>query len=424
VALALFGGNRALPSSLPEHRSFGAEEEEAALRVLRTGTLSAFYGSVGPNFLGGREVKRFEAAWCERFGVPFSVSVNSATSGLIAALGACGIGPGDEVIVPPFTMSATATSVRVWGGTPVFADVRPDTFNLDPARVAEQITDRTRAIVAVHIYGQPADLDEILALARPRGIRVIEDNAQSPGALYKGRPAGTLADIGVFSLNCHKTIQVGEGGVCCTRDEDLAVRLQLIRNHGENVVREMGYANRPEGILGFNFRMGEIEAAMAAEQLGKLDRLNAPRVRIAQALDDRLRGLPGLQVPAVGPDRTHVYYVYAPTVDPAVAGLSRRSVVRALQAEGLDCYEGGYRPLYLEPLYQGDWAGQAGRRYGLGLCPVAEHLYDETLFFHVLLYPEVEPLVEAVALAFEKVWDGRARLAALEEDGARAIRRR
>jgi dTDP-4-amino-4,6-dideoxygalactose transaminase len=402
----------------------GAEEEGAALRVIRSGTLSAFYGSAGPNFFGGPEVRRLEATWSERFAVPFSVSVNSATSGLIAAVGACGAGPGDEVVVAPFTMSASATCARVWGATPVFADVRPDTFTLDAASVADCLSERTRCIVAVNLFGQAADLDELLAIARPRGIRVIEDNAQAPGALYKGRAAGTVADIGVFSLNCHKTIQVGEGGVCCTRDEDLARRMQLIRNHGENAVREMGQVRRPEQILGFNFRMGEIEAAMAVEQLRKLDRLTAPRVRIAEALSARLALLSGLHAPVVGSDRTHVYYVYALTLDPAAAGVSRRTLVRALQAEGVECYEGYCRPLYLEPLYQGDWPGKGGRVYSPGLCPTTEQLYDETLFFHALLYPEIEPQVESIAAAFEKVWDAREELRALDDDGARAVRRR
>jgi len=166
--LALFGGTPALRGPLPAHRSIGAEEEAAAVRVIRTGTLSAFYGSVGPNFLGGPEVRALEAAWSERFDTPFSVSMNSATSGLIAAVGACGVGPGDEVIVAPFTMSASATCARVWGATPVFADVRADTFTLDVASVAEQITERTRCIVAVNLMGQPADLDALLDLARPR----------------------------------------------------------------------------------------------------------------------------------------------------------------------------------------------------------------------------------------------------------------
>jgi dTDP-4-amino-4,6-dideoxygalactose transaminase len=306
----------------------------------------------------------------------------------------------------------------------VFADVRRDTFTLDPAPVERQITTRTRAIVAVNLMGQAADLDEILALARPRGIRVIEDNAQAPGALYKGRLAGTVADIGVFSLNCHKTIQTGEGGVCCSDDADLALRLQLIRNHGEAVVGELGYANRPEQIVGFNFRLGELEAAIGREQLGKLERLTAPRVRVAQALDERLRALPGLRIPAVGADRTHVYYTYSLTLDPEAAGLSRRVAVRALAAEGVPCFEGYCEPLYRQPLYAGDWPGKDGRRYGPGLCPVAEELFERTLFFHVLLYPEVEHLVPAIGDAFVKVWEGHEALASFADDGERALRRR
>ena len=420
---ALLGGAKALPAELPAYRSIGAEEEAAALRVLRHGTLSAFFGSVGDNFLGGREVRAFEAAWSERFRIRHSVSVNSGTSGLIAAVGACGVGPGDEVVVPPFTMSASAACIRAWGATPVFAAVRRDTFTLEPQSVERVLGPRTRALIAVNLMGQPADVDELLALARPRGIRVIEDNAQSPGALYKGRFAGTLADIGVFSLNCHKTIQTGEGGVCCTDDADLALRLQLIRNHGEAVVRELGYANRPEQILGFNFRLGEVEAAIGRAQLEKLERLTAPRVRIAQALDERLAGLPGLRTPVLAADRTHVYYTYSLTLDPETAGLSRRTVVRALLAEGVPCFEGYCEPLYLQPLYAADWPGK-DRRYGAGLCPVSEDLFARTLFFHVLLYAEVERFVPAIGDAFVKIWGAREALAALEDDGARALRRR
>lgn len=419
---ALLGGPPAIAGPIPPYRTVGPEEEAAAARVLKSGVLSAFFGSAGPSFLGGPEVRRFETAWSERFEVAHSISVNSATSGLIAAVGACGIGPDDEVIVPPFSMSATAACVRVWGATPVFADVRPDTFNLDPADVERNITPRTRAILAVNLMGQPADLDELLGLARPRGIRVIEDNAQAPGARYRGRLAGTVGDLGVFSLNCHKVIQTGEGGVVCTRDADLAQRVQLIRNHGEGVVRELGYSNRPEQILGFNFRLGELEAAIGFEQLRKLDRLTAPRVRIAQALNERLRRLPGLRVPEAAADRSHVYYTYSMTVDEAEAGISRSAVVRALAAEGVECFEGYAEPLYLQPLYGSAWHGKGERRYGRGLCPVSEGLYERSLFFHVLLHPELEPLAPAVGDAFCKVWDNRAKLASLA-NASRATRR-
>lgn len=408
---ALLGGAPALPKPLPPYRPYGPEERAAGLRVLESGRLSEFYGSWGENFLGGPEVRALEAEWSARFDVPHSVTVNSATSGLIAAVAACDVGPGDEVVVSPFTMSASASCVRVLGGTPVFADVCPETFNLDPARVAECIGPRTKAIVAVDLAGQPADFAEILALACERGIRVIEDAAQAPGALYRERWAGTLADIGVFSLNAHKTIHTGEGGVCCTHDRDLATRLQLVRNHGEAVVEDMGYDRAPERILGFNFRLGEIEAAIAREQLKKLDRLTAPRREIAAVLDERLGALEGLQPPVVRPDRTHVYYTYMLKLDEAKAGVSRRLLARALEAEGVPVSEGYCRPLYRQALYRADWPGKDGRRYEPGLCPVAEALYERELFFLSDLHAAVrDTALEPICRAFAKIWAHREEL--------------
>jgi dTDP-4-amino-4,6-dideoxygalactose transaminase len=406
--LAINGGARALECAVPHYNPHGPEERAAGLRVLESGRLSDFHGSWGENFLGGPEVRALEAEWSAYFDVPYSVSVNSATSGLIAAVGACGVGPGDEVIVSPFTMCASATCVRVLGGTPVFADVCPDTFNLDPHSVAEQIGPRTKAIVVVDLAGQPADLAEIVALACERGIRVIEDAAQAAGARYQGRWAGTLADIGVFSLNCHKTIHTGEGGLCCTRDRDLATRLQLLRNHGEAVVEDMGYRNAPESIVGFNFRLGEIEAAIAREQLKKLDRLTTPRRKIAAVFDERLGALEGLSTPVVRADRTHVYYTYMLKLDETEAGFSRRMLARALAAEGVPVFEGYCRPLYRQPLYQSDWPGKDGRRYEPGLCPVAEALYERELFFMPNLHAEVrDTVMEPICRAFEKVWTHR-----------------
>jgi perosamine synthetase len=422
--LALFGGRPAVDGPVPVYQSIGAEERAAALGVLDGGQLSAFFGSWGENFFGGPMVRAFEREWAARFGAAHAVSVNSATSGLIAAVGACGIQPGDEVIVSPFTMSASASCVRVFGGTPVFADVQADTFNLDPASIERCITPRTRAIIVVHLAGQPADMDEILEIARRHRLRVIEDAAQAPGAMYRGRYAGTIGDIGVFSLNCHKTIQTGEGGVCCTQDPDLAARLQLIRNHGEAVVEEMGIRDHPEQVLGFNFRLGELEAAIGLEQLKKLDALTAPRQAIASELTERLAPLPGLLVPVVKPARTHVYYIYVMRIDEAAAGITRRQAVRALAAEGVDCFEGYCRPLYLQPLYAADWPGKNGRQYAPGLCPVTERLYSRELFFHSYLYEALAGRwIDGVVRAFEKVWAAREQLRAVEDDGATKVRR-
>jgi perosamine synthetase len=298
----------------------------------------------------------------------------------------------------------------------VFADIDEATFNLDPASVARQITPRTKAIIVVDLAGQAADLDELMALARAHKLRVVEDVAQAPGALYKGRPAGTIADIGVFSLNYHKTIQTGEGGVCVTRDPELALRMQLVRNHGEAVVEDLGVADRCGDVLGFNFRLGEIEAAIAREQLKKLDRLTRPRQELAALYDRRLGALAGLKVPPVKPERTHVYYTYMMRLDAAAAGVTRRQVVRALAAEGFDCFEGYCRPLYLQPLYQQDWPGKGERRYGPGLCPVVERLFEREAFFHTALHPAITPAqAEKICLAFEKVWANRETLRGLPD---------
>jgi len=422
--LALLGGPRAVTRAMPAYNSIGPEEVEAVCKVIEAGRLSEFYGSWGDRFFGGPQVQALETEWSAAFDVPHSVSVNSATSGLIAAVGACGIGPGDEVIVSPFTMSSSASCVRVFGGTPVFADVDPDTFNLDPSSIERCLSARTRAIIVVDLAGQPADFESIMDLARSRGVRVIEDAAQAVGAQFRGRWAGTLGDIGVFSLNCHKTIQTGEGGLCCTRDPDLAMRLRLIRNHGEAVVEEMGLTDRAEQILGFNFRLGELEAAIAREQLRKVSRLTRPRQEIAAVYARRLQRLSGLIVPVVRSDRTHVYYTYMLRLDETAAGVTRRQVVTALAAEGVECFEGYCRPLYLQPLYRAEWPGKNGRRYSPGLCPVAERLYEREVLFHAYLYEALRtPWVDEICLAFEKVWANRDELAKVADDGARAIRR-
>lgn len=418
TTLALLGGPPVFDHPLPVYRSIGAEERQAVDRVLGGGELSGFYGSVGDRFLGGPEVRRFEQAWCAYFGCRQAVAMNSATSALMAAIAACGVGEGDEVVVPPYTMMASATAAKLWGARAVFADIRPDTYTLDMDSVRACLTPRTKAVMVVNLFGLPADLDDLVALCRPLGIKVIEDNAQAPGALYRGRQAGTIGDIGVFSLNCHKTIQTGEGGVAVTDDPDLALRLQLIRNHGEAVVRELGYDRAPEKLIGFNFRMGEIEAAIGVEQLAKLDRLTAPRQRIAEALADGLGDLPGLTLPAVPDDRGHVYYVHALQIAAEDAGVSRRSVVRALAAEGVETFEGYVMPLYREPLFATDPGNRPGR------CPVTEDLWSGKLFFHAWVFPEIEPLVDRLVQAFRKVWDHRADLAAVDDDGGTAVRRR
>src|SRR5437773_6160001 len=266
--LALLGGRPTLSDALPYYKSIGQEEQDAAVRVVQSGCLSGFCGSPGEQFFGGPMVRALERAWSQRFGVKHSISVNSAMSGLYASVGALGIGPGDEVIVPPYTMSATAIAPLVYGAIPVFADIEPQTFGLDPDSVRRRITARTKAIIAVNLFGHPARLEELMATAHDHGLRLIEDNAQAPLATDGDRYAGTIGDIGVFSLNYHKHIHTGEGGMCVTNDDGLALRLQLIRNHAENAVEAVGMTDLTN-MAGFNYRMTELSAAIGIEQLKK-----------------------------------------------------------------------------------------------------------------------------------------------------------
>ena len=413
--LALLGGPRTLGTTFPRFQSIGPEEVEAAKRVVLGGVLSQFLGCWHPDFYGGPAVQAFERAWERHFDVPYAVTVNSNTSGLIAALGAIGIEPGDEVIVSPWTMSATATSILVWNGIPVFADIEDETYNLDPDAIQRNITPYTRAIVVTDIFGHPADMEAIMALARRHGLKVVEDAAQAPGATYRERYAGTLADVGVFSLNYHKHIHTGEGGVCVTHDATLAERLQLIRNHAESVVEEKGVASLAN-MIGFNFRLTEIQAAIGLEQLKKLRHIVDERVAAAGRLTRGLAGLEGLRTPVVKPECTHVYYDYPLRYDAQVTGVPRDRVAEALSAEGVAVSD-RYQNLHLLPMYQRKiahgshgfpWSSDICRRdvsYAKGICPVAEFEQDHRyLGVGLCVHEYGEQETELVVTAFRKVW--------------------
>lgn len=414
--LAILGGSPAISRAFPRYNPYGAEEAEAALSVIKSGVLSKFIGAHHDDFLGGIKVREFERAWERFFDVPFAVSVNSATSGLIAAVGALGIEPGDEVIVTPWSMSATATCVLIWNAIPVFADIEPETFNLDIDSIERCITSRTRAIIVADIFGHAADLDGIMRLAARHNLKVIEDAAQSPGARYYDRFVGTVADIGVFSLNYHKHIHTGEGGVAVTRDPELAERMRLIRNHGEAVAGGREIANL-SNLIGFNFRLGEIEAAMGLEQLRKLPGLAAQKSEAGTRLSERLSQLKGVRTALVRPGCTHVYYVYPLVVDQRITGVSRTRLAAALRAEGVPGVSEGYVNIHRLPIYEKRIAyGKAGfpwtlqghecqPRYGKGVCPVAEQLHDQTMMGLALCLHDFNAAeVELVAGAFEKVW--------------------
>lgn len=415
--LALFGGPKTVTETLARYNSIGKEEVEAANAVVESGVLSKFLGCWHPDFYGGRKVQELERAWEKYFKVKHAVTVNSNTSGLITAVGAIGIEPGDEVIVSPWTMSASATSILIWNAIPVFADIEQDTFNLDPVSIEKNITPYTKAIMVTDIFGHAADLDAIMEIAKKHNLKVIEDSAQAPGAFYKGRYVGTIADIGVFSLNCHKHIHTGEGGVCVTNDSNLAERMQLIRNHAEAVVRDKGVTDL-SNMIGFNFRMTEIEAAIGIEQLKKLKSLVEEKTAAADRLSKGIKDLKGLRIPVVIHDCTHVYYVYPMLINDGMTGVARERIVQALQAEGVLGLYDGYVNLHLLPMYQQKIAyGTKGFPWGVetyrgqvsyekGICPVAEELHDKRYMgIEVCLHEYTGQQIDLIIQAFHKVWD-------------------
>ena len=332
MKLAIRGGIPVRSTAFAPMNSIGSEEKEAAMRVLDSGKLSGFIGAWTPEFYGGPEVKALEAEWAQYFGVRNAISVNSATSGLFAAIGALGIEPGDEVIVPPYTMSASVVAPLIYNAIPVFADIDEKYFCIDPARVEEKITSRTKAILAVDLFGHPIEGARLREIADKHGLKIIEDNAQAPLAHENGVLTGQLGDIAIFSLNYHKHIHCGEGGIVVTNDDRIAERLRLIRNHAESVVggkEETDLAN----MIGFNYRMTELEAAIARCQVHKLrgivDAIRSNCSYLAAGLEE----IPCLTVPQVREGCQHSYYVMALKFDKEVAGLSRAQFMDAVKAE-------------------------------------------------------------------------------------------
>jgi dTDP-4-amino-4,6-dideoxygalactose transaminase len=286
----------------------GDDERAAVDRVLLSGMIAQ-----------GPEVAAFEREFAEHFvtGRP-TVAVNSGTSGLHLGLLAAGVGPGDEVIVPSFTFAATANAVALTGATPVFADIEPDTFTLDPAAVEAAVTDRTRGILPVHLYGHPARMTELGGIAEAHGIALYEDAAQAHGAALDGRPVGTFGEMTMFSLYPTKNMTSGEGGMVVAAHEQVARRVRLLRNQG----MERQYENE---LIGYNARMTDIHAAIGRVQLTKVDAWTATRQANAAFLDANLHGV---VVPPVAPGATHVYHQYTVRVSE-----DRDRIVKALKEE-------------------------------------------------------------------------------------------
>ena len=406
--LAINGAEPTIENPFEPDITIGEDERIAVNEVMKSGSLSAFYGNWGENFLGGEQVKKFERLWSQKFNVKHSISVNSNTSGLYSAMAAIGIEPGDEVIVPPYTMSATVMAPLIYGGIPVFADVNPETYCLDLENVKKVMTPKTKAIIAVNLFGHPADLENLSNLAKERGLYLIEDNAQGPLASIKKKYAGTFGDIGVFSLNYHKHIHCGEGGVCVTDDSELALRMQAVRNHAENIYEPAGIKNL-SNMVGHNYRLTEMCAAIGIEQLKKIEIQVSRRQKLAESLSSGISDLEGLTPPKVTKNYRHVYYVWGFKFDEEILGLPRSKFCEALLAEGFPNFEGYTKPLYFLPQFQNRIAiGENGwpfnltdREYKKGLCPITEKLYEkEMICFETCAFDmsdnDIEKAIEAI----------------------------
>ncbi len=397
-----------------KYNTIGQEEIDAVVGVMKSGVLSKFLGCWDEDFYGGEKVREFENAWSKYFKVKNAVTVNSWTSGLTTAVGAIGIEPGDEIIVSPWTMCATATAILHWNAIPVFADIDPKTFCLDPNSIENNISEHTKAIIPVDIFGQSSDIERINKIANKYNIKVISDTAQAPGALVNDSFAGTLSDIGGFSLNYHKHIHTGEGGVLVTDNDELAEKMRLIRNHGEAAVDGMGRKNIVN-IIGNNFRLGEIESAIGIEQLKKLDYFVSSRQNIAKKITEGLEGLEGLETPFVREGLTHVYYVYPMIINNEIIDIPKEKVVNALIAEGVPGLSGSYMILSELPMYQNKIAyGSKGfpwtiaKRnidYNIDQFPVSKKLRDDTyLGMEMCLFDFTNEEVDLIIDAFHKVW--------------------
>jgi perosamine synthetase len=329
----------------------------------------------------GERVAEFEGSFASYCGVKHAIATSNGTTALHAALLAAGIGAGDEVIVPSFTFIASATSVSMCGARPVFADVDDRTFTLDPSSVEGLLTPRTKAVMGVHLFGQPFDVPAISALCREHDLLLIEDAAQAHGSTHGGKKVGSFGGLGCFSFYATKNMTTGEGGMVTTDDPDLADRVRLLINHGQ----KEKYLHTT---LGYNYRMTDMAAAMGLVQLKRLDGMNARRAANAGYLDENLRS-PGIVPPFVRPGSTHVYHQYVVKVGTA-ARLPRDALVQALAARGIGTAIHYPRPVHDQPLYRG--------LPGKAPCPVSGRLSRSVLSLpvHPLLTGED---LEAIACA-------------------------
>lgn len=335
--------SRKIPIAKP---NFGKEEETAVKEVLESGII-----------VQGPRIKSFEEEFAEYIGVKFAVAVANGTIALDVALKALKLGPGDEIITPSFSFIASCNSILFQNSKPVFVDIDPRTFNIDPSDVAEKITAKTKALIPVHLFGQPAKMDALKEIAEDNRVFLVEDAAQAHGAEYKGQKVGSIGDVGCFSFYATKNMTTGEGGMITTNDPKLVRRARLIINHGQS-------QKYHHYTLGYNYRMTELCAAIGLVQLKKLDEFNEKRREHANLLTGRLCNFSGLTPPYVEKDGKHVFHQYVVRVEDTYP-IERNKLAERLNEQGIGVAVHYPTPIYKQPLYL-----MLG--YGSTVCPVTE----------------------------------------------------
>jgi perosamine synthetase len=391
MTIALYGGTPVRDRPIPYGRQYIDEEDIQAV----VAALNSPFLTTGP------QVELFEQALCELTGATYAVAISNGTAALHAACAAAKIGPGDEVITTPITFAASANVILYCGATPRFADIDPNTWNISPAAIAEQITPRTRAVIAVDFTGQAVELDEIRALCELHQLILIEDAAHAIGTRYNGKAVGSIADMTTFSFHPVKTITSGEGGAILTSNREHYEALSLFRSHSitrdPKRLTQTPYAGYSEQIgLGYNYRMTDMQAALGVSQLKKLPRFIARRAEIVaryQKAFSKRRELILQQEIAASETARHLYIL---RLSPETLKVGRDEIYRALNAEniGLQVH---YPPVYLHPYYQ-------SLGYQKGLCPQAEALYEDIITLP-LFYGMSDQDVEDVITAVYKVLD-------------------
>ncbi len=416
--LAFNGGKPYRTEPFPEWPVFDETEEKAMLQVLRSGNWWRFALGQGVDLADPEEGDRsqvvlFQEEFARSHDCAYGLAAANGTATLEMGIRALEFEVGDEILVPAYTYIASATCVLQNNLVPVFVDVDPDTYNIDPERLEEAITDRTRAIIVVHFGGQPADMDRIMAIAQKRGLRVIEDAAHAHGCEWKGKKAGSFGDFSSFSFQASKNMTAGEGGIICTNDQALATACDALAWAGRQPGRPWYEFHR----LGWNYRMTEFQAALLRVQLTRLDEQNRNRQANAAYLSQRLDAIAGLS-PLVQDPRTtlHGFHLYILRYDEKLTGLPRARFLEALAAEGIPV-SGGYPfPLYENPMFlekrfingafpldtayhdNMDYASFAER------CPVAEHACrSEAVWMTQNLFLGTQQDMDDIADAIEKV---------------------